>query len=145
MSATLSTRGPWRVFLGDPPLVTSEGRAFPVEIEHAERPADQPLPLQVVGAVRRALRESEGDVLVFLPGTYEIRASAEASARCARGRRGLPAALGRAPARRAGPRHRPSARRKVILSTNVARPRSRSPGSWVVIDSGLARVAGHDP
>ena len=145
MSATLDAE-PVARFLGDAPLVTSEGRAFPVEIEHAERPDDRPLPLQVVGAVRRALRESEGDVLVFLPGTYEIRASAEACAKvCEEAGADCLPLYGELPPDAQDRAIAPSARRKVILSTNVAETSVTIPGVVVVIDSGLARVAGHDP
>src|SRR5581483_475080 len=61
------------------PHLRSEGRAFPLTIEHDTRPDDRPLESRVAGAVRRILREEpSGDVLVFLPGAREIRRCLEA-------------------------------------------------------------------
>jgi ATP-dependent helicase HrpB len=73
MSATLDGA---RVaaLLDGAPLVRSEGRAFPVAVHHAERPLEGRVWEATARAVRRALAETEGDVLVFLPGTAEIRA-----------------------------------------------------------------------
>src|SRR5258707_362476 len=59
------------------PVLTSAGRAFPVETIHLERPAAGPgtnaVEDAVAAAVRRALAETTGDILVFLPGAAEIR------------------------------------------------------------------------
>ena len=72
MSATLDGS---RVaaMLDDAPIVTSEGRMFPVETIHVARRDGQRLEGTVAAAVERALREQDGDVLVFLPGAAEIR------------------------------------------------------------------------
>lgn len=145
MSATLDA-APVARFLDDAPLVTSGGRAFPVEVEHLERVDDRPLALQVVSAVRRALRESDGDVLVFLPGTAEIRAAQEATAKvCADALADCLPLYGELPPDAQDRAIAPGARRKVILSTNVAETSVTIPGVTVVVDSGLARIAGHDP
>jgi ATP-dependent helicase HrpB len=61
-------------------VLTSEGRAFPVQIEFAPAADDRPLPGRVATALRRVLSEQEGDGLVFLPGAGEIRRTAEALA-----------------------------------------------------------------
>src|SRR5690348_13978756 len=56
----------------DAPILRSEGRAFPVRIEYPPpRRAEDPA-AQVRRAVEQALQETEGDVLVFLPGRREI-------------------------------------------------------------------------
>src|SRR3954469_6480430 len=69
------------------PVVRSEGRRFPVEIEHLETPDERHLDVQVAAAVRRLTAPgTEGDVLVFLPGAAEIRRAAEACAELARHR-----------------------------------------------------------
>ena len=149
MSATLDA-APVARYLGAPSL-RSEGRAFPVEVEHlapdqASRP-DQRLEQLVSGAVKRIAREEpDGDVLVFLPGAAEIRRAAEALGAWAEGA-GVdllplhgdlaPEAQDRAV--------RPGPRRKVILSTNVAETSVTIPGVVAVVDSGLARVASHSP
>ncbi|HYH39452.1 MAG TPA: DEAD/DEAH box helicase, partial [Azospirillum sp.] len=72
MSATLDG-GPVAALL-DAPIVTSEGRAFPVETRHLDAPAPGTrIEDAVAAAVRRALVEERGNVLVFLPGAGEIR------------------------------------------------------------------------
>jgi ATP-dependent helicase HrpB len=151
MSATLEAE-PLRAFLGDGGAgcasLRSEGRLHPIDIEHLPAPDDRPLHEQVTGAVRRLLREGlEGDVLVFLPGAGEIRRAQDA----------LAAAPGAAELAIL-PLHgelsleeqtravRPDpARRKIILSTNVAESSITVEGVVAVVDSGLARIASHSP
>ena len=74
MSATLDAE-PVAALMGDAPVITSEGRAYPVETRWLPRPADTSLRLEAVvaGAVKAALEETEGGMLVFLPGEGEIR------------------------------------------------------------------------
>ena len=72
MSATLDP-GPVAAYLGDAPIVESEGRAFPVEIEHRPPAAEGRLEQCVRSAVLEVLPRGPGDVLVFLPGVGEIR------------------------------------------------------------------------
>ncbi len=145
MSATLETR-PVAVFL-DAPIVQSMGRMFDVEIEHLERSDDRPLESQVASAVRSLVRDGlDGDVLVFLPGSAEIRKATESLRSIAESERLLvlplhgmltPAEQDRAV--------RPAPDRKIILSTNVAESSITIDGVVAVIDSGLARVASHAP
>ena len=146
MSATLDA-GPVAAFLGDCPVIESQGRAFEVEIEHAERADDRRLSSQVSSALRAVTRDSnDGDVLVFLPGAAEIRHAMEACAEVAE-RRGLlslplhgglpPAQQDRAVARADRP--------KVIFATNVAETSVTIDGVVAVIDSGLAKIARHSP
>jgi len=60
------------------PLIESEGRMFPVEILYAKEDTDRrDMPQVAASAVRRALQEQEGDILVFLPGQGEIMRCAE--------------------------------------------------------------------
>jgi len=145
MSATLETE-PVAAFLSCP-VVRSEGRRFPVEIDHLERPDDRRLPEQVVAAVRRAtVPETRGDVLVFLPGAGEIRAAAEQLSDLADARGLLVVPLhGDLSSEEQDRALAPGARRKVILSTNVAETSVTVPGVTVVVDSGLVRLAGHSP
>jgi ATP-dependent helicase HrpB len=144
MSATLDT-APLAQFLRAP-IVRSEGRRFPVAIEHLEKPDERRLGDQVAAAVRKltAPGAPDGDVLVFLPGAAEIRHAQQACEEIAR-HRGLlltplhgdlgPDEQDRAIAR--------GARRKVILATNVAETSVTIEGVTAVVDSGLARVASH--
>jgi ATP-dependent helicase HrpB len=62
--------------LGNAPVLSSEGRAFPVEVlyrPHTERFASD----AVVACIHAALREQSGSLLVFLPGAGEIHRVAE--------------------------------------------------------------------
>lgn len=145
MSATLSAE-PIADYLGAP-FLRAEGRAFEVSIEHAKGPDDRPLALQVAGAVRAALRaDADGDVLVFLPGAAEIRHATEAVEFIALENDlallPLHGDLSSADQDRA---IRRQSRRKVILATNVAESSVTIDGVVAVVDSGLARVAGHAP
>jgi ATP-dependent helicase HrpB len=146
MSATLDA-APIAAWLGDAPTLRSEGRRFDVALEHLEREDERPLDQQVLAALKRLVQQGlDGHVLVFLPGASEIRRAADACADFAQ-RQGLelhvlhgdlaPAEQDRA--------LRPSSKRKVILSTNVAETSVTIDGIAAVIDSGLARVAAHSP
>ena len=146
MSATLDAE-PVAAFLGGAPIVRSEGRTFPLTIEHAAAPDDRHLGKQVSAAVRKLAQEGlDGDVLVFLPGTGEIRRCAEDLEDAARTFDLAVVPLhGDLPAEEQDAAVRPSARRKVILSTNVAETSVTIEGVTAVIDSGLARIARHSP
>jgi ATP-dependent helicase HrpB len=146
MSATLEA-APVARYLDDCPVLRSEGRRFEVAVEHLARPDDGPLAEQVADAVRRlAAGGLDGDVLVFLPGAAEIRRAQEACAKVA-ARAGLLVMPlhGELPAAEQDRAVRPADRRKVILSTNVAETSVTIEGVVAVVDSGLARVAGHSP
>jgi len=67
MSATLDS-GPVAKLMGGVPVVASEGRQYPVETRYMPKPADMPPEEHVVRAIRTALKEETGGLLVFLPG-----------------------------------------------------------------------------
>ncbi|HSP95726.1 MAG TPA: ATP-dependent helicase HrpB [Candidatus Dormibacteraeota bacterium] len=145
MSATLDTAA-LATYLGGAPVLTSEGRAFPVRIEHAD--ADpRPLAARVAAALARLLAGDDdgGDVLVFLPGAAAIRRVTEAIAPLAAAR-GLDVVplhgdLPLDAQRRALQR---GARRRVVLSTNVAETSLTVAGVTTVLDSGQALHAEYD-
>jgi len=126
------------------PVVRSEGRMYPVEtfyLGHALRGLRPEVP--TAEAVRRALRETEGDLLVFLPGTAEIRRTQELLVEEMDGVEVLPlfGDLTREEQDRA---LRPAARRKVILATSIAETSLTIDGVRVVVDAGLMRVPRFD-
>ena len=129
------------------PVVRSEGRRFPVEIEHLDKPDGRRLSEQVASAIRRlTVPGTQGDVLVFLPGAAEIRQAAEACAELAQHRDLLLLPLhGDLPAEDQDRALAPARQRKVILSTNVAETSVTVPGVTAVVDGGLARIASHSP
>lgn len=146
MSATLDGA---RVaeLLGGCPRHTSEGRRFPLSIEHQSKLDDRPLEKQVVSAVRSLLDATlEGDVLVFLPGAAEIRRAGEALEPLSLERALSVVPLhGDLPVAEQAKALRRGQKRKVVLSTNVAESSVTIDGVTAVVDSGLARVAEHSP
>jgi ATP-dependent helicase HrpB len=144
MSATLDA-GPIAQFLDNAPKLSSEGKRFDVAIEHSAKDDTRPLADQVASAVKRLLAENlEGDVLVFLPGAAEIRRAQAACAEFADKHNLLVLPLhGDLSAAEQDRTVQPANQRKIILSTNVAESSVTIDGVAAVIDSGLARVAGH--
>jgi len=144
MSATLDAE-PIATFLGAP-VVRSEGRPHRVDVTYEEAPDDRALELRVASAVRRALAEDDGHVLVFLPGAAEIRRAMDACASAAQkyGARILPL-HGDLPPDEQDRAVLPSRERKVIVSTNVAESSVTIDGVACVVDSGLVRRAEHSP
>jgi len=147
MSATLdgaSVAG----LLGDAPVITSEGRTYPVETRYVERRNEVRVEDAVASVVRRALANEEGDVLVFLPGAAEIRRVHD-----------LLAAGELSPRTRIRPLHgtlspaeqddailpSPPGERKVVLATSIAETSLTIEGVRVVIDSGLSRAPRFSP
>jgi ATP-dependent helicase HrpB len=147
MSATLDGVAVARL-LGDAPVVTSEGRSFPVETRHIDPPPNRRIEETVAAAVRRALAEEPGNVLVFLPGVAEIRRVERLLREADCGPGVLIAPLyGDLPQEQQdqaiGPT--PPGRRKVVLSTSIAETSLTIEGIRVVVDAGLMRVSRFDP
>lgn len=139
MSATLDA-APLARLLGDAPLLSSSGRAFPVEIIHLGSPPPRtPLAAAVNVAIRRALKEGDGDLLVFLPGVAEIKRTERLLADLADELLICPlyADLPFAAQEKAilpDPK-----RRKIVLATNIAETSLTIAGVKIVIDSGFER------
>lgn len=148
MSATLDT-GPVAAFLGDCPVIASEGKLFPIDIEYEpQRQRDPPqgrrtLPERVARAVRHCLDTAgKGHVLVFLPGMGEIE-------RCRAVLDTLPGVdilrlHGSLSTAEQDGSVRPRSERAVILATNVAETSLTIDGVTAVVDSGLVRLNFHD-
>ncbi|GAB3862250.1 ATP-dependent helicase HrpB [Dactylosporangium cerinum] len=129
----------------DARIVTAEGALHDVAVVWCppERPVRPPHGLQVdpafldhvAAVVRRAWRETDGDLLVFLPGAGEIAAVRRRLA-------DLPTDVlhGRLPAAAQDTAIRPGDQRRVVLATAVAESSLTVPGVRVVVDAGLARV-----
>jgi len=143
MSATLDAQ-PVAKFLGDVPVIVTEGRTYPIEISyHAGR--DVPLEMQVARGTAEAAGQ-EGDVLVFLPGMGEIERSRRALAGMERDGCVVLALHGSLAAeeQQRALRPDPEGRKKIILATNIAETSLTIDGVRSVVDSGLARVASFD-
>jgi ATP-dependent helicase HrpB len=145
MSATLDAE-PVAAMLDDAAVITAEGRAFPVETRWLEQPLKRGYRFEdaLADLVRTAEAETDGGILVFLPGAPEIR-------RVEQRLKSLPHCVVRplygalsseeqraaiAPAR--GPR-------KIVLSTSIAETSLTIEDVRVVVDGGLARRQRFDP
>ena len=137
MSATLES-GPVCRFLADCPVIEVPGRLYPVEVRY--RPE-----ASLVDGVEEALRWGSGDILVFLPGAREIRdaASRLESLKEAHSLDVLPLHAGLTDEQQDAAL-RPSVRRKVILSTNIAETSLTVEGVRAVVDTGLQKTARYD-
>jgi ATP-dependent helicase HrpB len=148
MSATLAVED-LGIYLKPCSLLTSEGRAFPVDIQYLPKPVDfERTPVWEVAAEAFAQygAGSEGDVLVFMPGAYEITRTVQAlqNLPAARGCLVLPL-HGELSARDQDAAVESYDRRKIVVATNVAETSLTIDGIRLVIDGGLARVARFDP
>ena len=147
MSATLDGIAISKL-LSDAPVITSEGRTFPVETRYLPQPHTGKIEPLVVSTILRSLRNDTGDILAFLPGQREIRRVESLLSESE-----LPPHVdvhllfGEAPPEKQQAALSPpiNSRRKVILSTNVAETSLTIDGVKIVIDSGLSRIAKFDP
>ncbi len=146
MSATLDA-GALQKYLAPCELLTSRGRTFPVTHEYLDKPlGDFPVWDAVAEEFERLARQSEGDVLVFMPGSYEIGRTINAIKNTRAGAQCTVLPLhGELSAAAQDAAVAPYERRKVIVSTNVAETSLTIEGVRVVIDSGLAKIARFDP
>ncbi|HUF87468.1 MAG TPA: ATP-dependent helicase HrpB, partial [Thermohalobaculum sp.] len=147
MSATLETGRVARLMRGA--VIESAGRLHPVETRWLERPwrreGGPRFEAAAAALVARALAETAGDVLAFLPGAGEIRRVAALLGRAAEAR--LVPLYGALPfaRQRAALRADPEGRRRVVLATAIAETSLTVEGVRVVVDCGRARRARVDP
>nr|WP_249425843.1 ATP-dependent helicase HrpB [Enterobacter bugandensis] len=146
MSATLDNER-LRQALPDAPVISLEGRAFPVERRYQPLPAHQRFDEAVAIATADLLRQAPGSLLLFLPGVGEIQRVQERLA----SRVGsdvllcpLYGALSLTEQRKAI-LPAPAGQRKVVLATNIAETSLTIEGIRLVVDSAQERVASFDP
>jgi ATP-dependent helicase HrpB len=149
MSATLDAAsvGHWL----QAPVIRSEGRQYPVETHYlppsevaaaGNRPAER-LSNLVPRAVKQALtHNTEGDILVFLPGMGEMRKVAQHLEGKLPSQTDLHLLHGDLPLSRqmAAIQPAPKGKRKVVLATSIAETSLTIEGVKIVIDGGYARV-----
>ncbi|HED6263385.1 ATP-dependent helicase HrpB [Enterobacter bugandensis] len=146
MSATLDNER-LRQAIPDAPVISSEGRAFPVERRYQPLPAHQRFDEAVAIATADLLRQAPGSLLLFLPGVGEIQRVQERLA----SRVGsdvllcpLYGGLSLTEQRKAI-LPAPAGQRKVVLATNIAETSLTIEGIRLVVDSAQERVASFDP
>jgi ATP-dependent helicase HrpB len=145
MSATLDTASVAK-YLGDCPVISSEGTMFAVEVNYQPFGEREPMSRQAAAAVEHIINSGEeGDILIFMPGMSEIQATImECRGLGTIERFTLIPLHGELPPEEQDRAFEEHPRRKVIVSTNVAETSVTIPGIRHVIDSGVARVARYD-
>ena len=144
MSATLDGER-FAALMDEAPVIASEGRSHAIELRHLGRSAEKRIEDEMAAAIRRALADTEGSILAFLPGVGEIERTAE---------RVLPlpprVELHRLHGslepreQRAAIAAPPPDIRKLVLATSIAETSLTLDGVRVVVDSGLARRPRYD-
>jgi ATP-dependent helicase HrpB len=146
MSATLDL-GPTADFMAPCNVLESAGRTYPVEIRHLEKTPDfDRTPVWEVAAAEaaRLSAQTEGDLLVFMPGAYEIQQTIRTIRARLSGFDVFPL-YGDLPAADQDRAVEKSGRRKIVVATNVAESAITIDGIRAVIDSGLAKIPRYDP
>ena len=146
MSATLDNER-LRQTLPDAPMISSEGRAFPVERRYQPLPAHQRFDEAVAIATAELLRQEPGSLLLFLPGVGEIQRVQEQLASRVNSDVMLCPLYGALPLadQRKAILPAPAGQRKVVLATNIAETSLTIEGIRLVVDSTQERVASFDP
>ncbi|GAB4177151.1 MAG: ATP-dependent RNA helicase HrpA [Wenzhouxiangellaceae bacterium] len=140
-SATIDTAR-FAEHFGDAPVITVEGRNYPVDIEYQPPNEGEALEEQVRRAVARCTRiDASGDILVFLPGEREIFRTAKLLARSVDAKTEILPLYARLSAAVQDRVFAPHSGRRIVLATNVAETSLTVPGIRFVIDSGLARIS----
>lgn len=145
MSATIDGARFAKLIGDDVPVVESEGRAFPMQIEWLGARPDVRIEDAMADAMVQAWREQDGDILAFLPGVGEIERTRERLESRLPDLLVLPLHGQVQPAQqRAAIRRDPDGRRRIVLATAIAETSLTLDGVSVVVDSGLARHAEFD-
>ncbi|WNS45507.1 ATP-dependent helicase HrpB [Paenibacillus sp. MMS20-IR301] len=134
--------------LGGAPVLNCPGRTFPVETVYVPDPGKEYPEKRAAAAVRQALSEQPGDVLVFLPGEREIRRTEQELAGGS-----LPPGTVLRPLYGQLPQQQQDAavaaavagQRKVVLATSIAETSLTIEGVRTVIDTGLRRTQVFSP
>ncbi len=145
MSATLDA-APVAALMGDVPILTSQGRAYEVQTRWLDAPLAKTTRLEIAAArlIEQAAAESEGGILVFLPGEGEIRrtqAALNLPPDCT-----IHPLFGAMPFKAQQAAIRPATEgRKVVLATSIAETSLTIQDIRIVVDAGRARRARFDP
>ncbi len=146
MSATLDL-GPLSRLLDNAPVIGSEGRMFPVDLKYLDDTGHTRLAQRVAAAAARALKETEGDILAFLPGSGEIRACAALLAESGAVQRDITVCqlYGDLPIAEQQRVIQAGLQRKIVLATSIAETSLTIEGVRTVIDGGVSRRLQYDP
>jgi len=155
MSATLNTQA--LVSLLDAPLISSQGRSFPIDIKYQPEnsttshcfPINQRhLTASVVQKTLEAVNTHEGNILIFLPGVKEIKLIEHELLNSLSGKQILISPLYGELSKQQQDQAictPPHGQRKIVLATNIAETSLTIDGINVVIDSGLQKESSFNP
>jgi ATP-dependent helicase HrpB len=146
MSATLEEK-PLAVYMSPCETILAEGAAFPVNITYCGKDTAKLSPWEAAAKTCARLLPAlgGGHTLIFMPGAFEIgRTCASLSGIPSLNEFAIMPLHGEMPPREQDAALAPSARRKIIVSTNIAETSLTIEGVTAVIDSGLARIARFD-
>jgi ATP-dependent helicase HrpB len=149
MSATLDVAR-LEEYLAPCRILESQGRTFPVTIQFADSPGyldKRPVWDQAAEAFSQFVNSGgAGDVLVFMPGSFEISQTLQAISNTNESRGFVLLPLhGELPPRDQDAAVARYEKRKVVVATNVAETSLTIDGVRCVIDGGLARIPRYDP
>ena len=147
MSATLDCASVSNL-LGHAPIITCEGRMFPIETRYLDQPSTGPLDRAVTQTIKRSLAQNHGSLLVFLPGMATIRRVERMLLDAELGSSiHITPLHGELPQSMQDAAIRPAAHgsRKIVLATSIAETSLTIDGIRVVIDSGWLRLPRFDP
>ena len=148
MSATLNSKELIKL-IGDVPVITSQGRTYDIENIYLPPNIKQPDVKSInnilLNTTLQAVKEDEGDILVFLAGTKEIKRLQSLLEEKLKSENidilPLYSALSKDKQDKAIMKNAQSNKRKIILSTNIAQTSLTIEGVKVVIDSGLEKLS----
>jgi ATP-dependent helicase HrpB len=145
MSATLNTK---KIVsqLGDLPVINSKGKVYDVEMHYLDVKTPQPsyktLNTQLHKTILSALKNDEGDILVFLQGLKEIKNLQQSLQESLKNEEIIVLPLYASLAKNEQDKALlPLKKRKIILATNIAQTSLTIEGVRVVIDSGLEKIS----
>ena len=150
MSATLNTSAISKV-LNNAPIIESEGRAYPVESvylpETTQLPSKRDLPRFISRMVLDIIKYEEGNILIFLPGTWEIKRLEKLLNEMHFSNVFISPLYGNLSkeAQDRAIKAPPKGYRKIVIATNIAQTSLTIEGIRIVIDSGLHNVSLFSP
>lgn len=148
MSATLQTE-PIESFLEPCQVLHSDSALFPLHIHYSKTniiPNTRDFAPTVHAAIQRALECSPGDVLVFLPGLYEIQQTRALGQETWGEQFELKILHASLPLHEQNAILNPdTSKRRIIYSTNVAESSVTIPNIRIVVDTGLHKSKVFDP
>jgi ATP-dependent helicase HrpB len=145
MSATIDTGG-IAGYLENSSVIECSGRSFPIDIKYAGISPNAAIWDAAAYTVKNMIPFITGDILIFMPGVYEIKRTIRAIEETVHSERTAVFPLyGDLPAERQHEVMYDAPCRKIIVATNIAETSLTIPGVRHVIDSGLTRVNRYDP